>query len=267
MGFLQQCPPMNLLQRALIEKAGHDHGFEHVVASNPDGVVLASARHATSAQVVAQPAGGYLLRLRAETPALLPEMRRSFSQQDRADGFAADTVVGLATLLRRAAGLARALPSQAANDYEATVARQLAQLPADVGGTEVERLVRQRVGQQKFREAMLDYWGGACAVTAVALPEVLRASHAKPWAECASDAERLDVFNGFLLVANLDALLDRFLISFNDSGNLLASPQLGTADMACLGLVPDMTLRWLSDAHRGYLTWHRARFDAVNLAA
>ncbi|RQV18531.1 HNH endonuclease [Burkholderia cenocepacia] len=258
---------MNLLQRALIEKAGHDHGFEHVVASNPDGVVLASARHAASAQVVAQPAGGYLLRLRAEAPALLPEMRRSFSKQNQANGFAADTVVGLATLLRRAAGLARALPSQAANDYEATVASQLAQLPADVGGTEVERLVRQRVGQQKFREAMLDYWGGACAVTAVALPEVLRASHAKPWAECASDAERLDVFNGFLLVANLDALFDRFLISFDDNGNLLASPQLGTANMTCLGLVPCMTLRWLSDAHRGYLTWHRARFDAVSQAA
>ena len=40
----------------------------------------------------------------------------------------------------------------------------------------------------------------------MALPEVLRASHAKPWAECANDAERLDVFNGFLLVANLDGV-------------------------------------------------------------
>ena len=44
------------------------------------------------------------------------------------------------------------------------------------------------------------------------------ASHAKPWAECANDAERLDVFNGFLLVANLNALFDRFLISFDDTG-------------------------------------------------
>ena len=162
---------MNLLQRSLIEKAGHDHGFEHVVASEPAGVLLASARHATTAQVVVQPAGGYLLRLRAETPALLPEMRRSFPQQRQTDGFSADTVASLATLLRRAAGLARALPSQAANDFEATVAAQLAQLPANLGGTEVERLVRQRVGQQKFREAMLDYWGGACAVTAVHCPK------------------------------------------------------------------------------------------------
>lgn len=88
----------------------------------------------------------------------------------------------------------------------------------------MERLVRQRVGQQAFRQAMLDYWGGACAVTGVALSEVLRASHAKPWAECVSDAERLDVFNGFLLNANLDALFDRFLITFSDDGELSLRP-------------------------------------------
>jgi len=250
---------MNPLQRALAEKAGHDHGFEHVVISGPDGVVLASARHAASAQVVEQSAGGYLLHLRAETPALLSEMRRSFAQQAQVDSFAADTVASLARLLRRASSLARALPSQAANDYEASVASQLAQLPVDLRGTEVERLVRQRVGQQKFREAMLDYWGGACAVTGVALPEVLRASHAKPWAECSSDAERLDVFNGFLLVANLDALFDRFLISFDDAGRVLMSPVLSVEVRSRLGLQLDMALRWLSDAHRAYLVWHRER--------
>lgn len=253
---------MNPLQRALVEKAGHDHGFEHVVASDPGGVLLASARHAANAQVVAQPAGGYLLRLRAETPALLPEMSRSFPQQSQIDGFPADTVASLATLLRRAASLARALPSHAANEYEATVAGVWAQLPANLGGTEVERLVRQRVGQQKFREAMLDYWGGACSVTAVALPELLRASHAKPWADCASDAERLDVFNGFLLVANLDALFDRFLISFDDDGGLLISPTITDEIRSRLGLHPGMALRWISDAHRAYLAWHRTRLQA-----
>lgn len=250
---------MNPLQRALVEKAGHDHGFEHVLESGPDGVVLASARHATRALVAAQVKNGYLLRLLSNTPALQPEMRRSFSRQSLPDGFAADTEAGLAALLRRAAGLARALPSQVAQDFEATVAGHLAQLPLGVGGTEVERLVRQRVGQQKFRGAMLDYWGSACAVTGLALPEVLRASHAKPWAECASDAERLDVFNGFLLVANLDALFDRFLLSFDDAGELLVSPALSEEIRSRLGLRAGMALRWLTDAHRVYLTWHRLR--------
>ncbi len=50
-------------------------------------------------------------------------------------------------------------------------------LSSGIVGAEVERLVRQRIGQNKFRDAMMDYWGGACAVTGVAIPEVLRASH------------------------------------------------------------------------------------------
>ncbi|HYP82808.1 HNH endonuclease [Variovorax sp.] len=256
---------MNPLQRALIEKAGHDYGFEHVLVSGLEGVVLASARHAARAQVSALPAGGYVLRLlQVATPALLPEMHRSFATVLHSDGFAAGSVAELAALFRRASGLARALPSQVAQDYEAAVSSELAKLPGGLGGTEVERVVRQRVGQQKFRAAMLDYWGGACAVTGVALPEVLRASHAKPWAACVSDAERLDVFNGFLLVANLDALFDRFLISFDDDGQLLVSPRLSADDQGCLGLSPGMALRWLSDTHRRYLAWHRGQTTGGN---
>ncbi|HRH16537.1 MAG TPA: HNH endonuclease, partial [Aquabacterium sp.] len=86
-----------------------------------------------------------------------------------------------------------------------------------------------------------------------------RASHAKPWAECSTDAERLDVFNGFLLVANLDALFDRFLVSFDDQGLLIVSSRLTASDMSRLGLPPSLSLRWLSDQHRHYLTWHRER--------
>jgi hypothetical protein len=58
--------------------------------------------------------------------------------------------------------------------------------------TEVQRMVRQRVGQQAFRQAMLDYWQGACAVTGLALPQALKASHSTAWALCSDDAERLD---------------------------------------------------------------------------
>ena len=121
-------------------------------------------------------------------------------------------------------------------------------------------MVRQRVGQQSFRQAMLDYWGGACAVTGLALSPALRASHAKPWAECVTDAERLDVFNGFLLSANLDVLFDSFLISFAESGDLLLSPAITSNDQQMLGLHPNMRLRWVSAQHLPYLSFHRQRF-------
>jgi putative restriction endonuclease len=114
-----------------------------------------------------------------------------------------------------APALSQSLPNQAFVAFEAQLQSELAGMPESAAqNTEVLRMVRQRVGQQAYRHAMLDYWGGSCAVTGLALPQALRASHAKPWAECASDAERLDVFNGFLLSANLDVLFDSFLVSF-----------------------------------------------------
>lgn len=251
---------MNPLQRALIEKTGTDNGFEHTLAADAGSVTLASARHPTRAVITVHD-NGFGIRFISGTPALLPELRRTFLEAiSTHNEIVADSEASLAAVLRRAASLSRALPSQAATSYQQAVAEELSALPAGLGGTEVERMVRQRVGQQKFREAMLDYWGGSCAVTGVALPEVLRASHAKPWADCVSDAERLDVFNGFLLTANLDALFDRFLISFDELGRLLTSPTLATDDLQRLGVLPNMTLRWLAPEHQRYLTFHRSRF-------
>lgn len=251
---------LNSLQRALIEKIGHDHGFEHVLSSGVDGAALASARHCAHAQVGPASPQGYLVHVQGTTPDLIPELQRSFPALNTGTGFSVSSDTELAQLLERAASLARSLPNQAVHDYEAAVQAQLPNEVESTAATEVERLIRQRVGQQKFRDAMLDYWGGACAVTEIALPAVLRASHAKPWSECSSDAERLDVFNGFLLVANLDALFDRFLVSFDNSGHLLVSSQLTQEDQARLGLNPGMKLRRLSDSHRPYLAWHRERW-------
>ncbi len=251
---------MNPLQRALIEKAGHDNGFEHVLPAVGDAVTLASARHRASAMVVPM-AGGFEVRFQPASPALVPELLRSFKLWSDGDGmFRVPTLADLAALLRRAASLSQALPNQAVRDYHIAVAQALTGLPAENQGTEVERLVRQRVGQDRYRDALLAYWGGACAVTGVAVTEALRASHAKPWAECTDDAERLDAFNGFLLAANLDALFDRFLISFDDAGHLLISARLSQDDLHGLGIHPEMRLRWLASEHRHYLQWHRERF-------
>ncbi|MGC3579948.1 HNH endonuclease [Pseudomonas aeruginosa] len=256
----QSVASVNPLQRALIEKTGHDNGFEHVLPAPGNAVTLASARHRSSAAVVPM-AGGFEVCFQPASPALVPELLRSFKLWAGADGvFRVPTLADLAALLRRAASLSQALPNQAVRDYHTAVAQVLADLPAENRGTEVERLVRQRVGQDRYRDALLAYWGGACAVTGVTVTETLRASHAKPWAECTDDAERLDAFNGFLLVANLDALFDRFLISFDDAGHLLISARLSPDDLHGLGIHPEMTLRWLAREHRHYLQWHRERF-------
>jgi len=246
---------MNSLERALVEKAGRENGWENVVDSLEEGVVLASARHHGRSSIVAIGATpGWSLelpegRLTRELDRTLPGLTQGAGRFNAAD---MDT---LSALLRRAAELSQSLPDQAAQTFRARTATELAAIAAR--GTEVERMVRQRVGQDVFREALMDYWGGACAVTGLALPEVLRASHAKPWAECNTDEERLDVFNGLLLVAHLDALFDRGLITFDVRGGLIMSGRLSSSHRAQLHLGNAMRVRWIAPEHHPYLQWHR----------
>ena len=263
----RSCPQwgafMNPLQRSLIEKAGHDNGFEYALPGDALHAMLASALH--PARVRVGLAGqGFEVAIDSGAATLEQELARSFTGNHVGPAaFALPSEATLARFLRRTASLSQALPNQAVAAFEQQVASALAELPpAAAHNTEVLRMVRQRVGQQAYRQAMLNYWGGACAVTGLALPQALRASHAKPWAACATDAERLDVFNGFLLSANLDALFDQFLISFDAQGTVLISPDIDGAMQALLGISAGMRLRWVAEAHLPYLAHHRSRaFD------
>jgi len=126
-----------------------------------------------------------------------------------------------------------------------------------VSATEAEAVVRQRVGQDLFREMLMEYWDGRCAVSGIAVPELLRASHAKPWKD-ATDAERLDVYNGFLLAVQLDAIFDQGFLTFEDDGTARISPQLTGDVLRSLGF-PDgiPPLRRIAAGHRPYLAYHR----------
>ncbi len=86
---------------------------------------------------------------------------------------------------------------------------------------------------------------------------LLRASHIKPWADCETDAERLDVYNGLLLAAHLDAAFDAGLISFTEKGQILFSSQLQEADRQAVGIDVGFTLRRLAPGHLPKLAWHR----------
>jgi len=122
--------------------------------------------------------------------------------------------------------------------------------------TEAERLVVQRVGQDLFRKALLKKWGGRCQVTGIQLPELLRASHIKPWARCASDAERLDPDNGLLLAVHWDAVFDQGLLSFDDTGRAVWSSLLPADVRGTLGL-DSYPILSLSPATMNYFDWHR----------
>ena len=154
--------------------------------------------------------------------------------------------------LRRVYQLATSLPDAPLQQFE----RLAAPLPR---ATEVERLVVQRIGQDIFRASLMDYWQGRCPLTGISDPALLRASHIIPWADCPSDAERLDVHNGLLLSALWDAAFDRALVSLDDDGRPIFSPLLSEHARA--------ELRWrapvsLKGEHRQRLAHHRKRLPA-----
>lgn len=84
--------------------------------------------------------------------------------------------------------------------------------------TERDQLAKARIGQGRFRADVTAKWGRGevCALTGIAIPEMLIASHIKPWRD-SSNSERLDPMNGLLLVAHADRLFDRHLMSFRQS--------------------------------------------------
>ena len=137
-----------------------------------------------------------------------------------------------------------------------------ATLPPDPNAVLPERTVRiatvrARLGQHRYKVSQAEMWGNACAVTGITEPALLRASHAKPWAD-SSDSERLDPANGLTLAVHLDALFDKGLISFDDKGSLLISSKLGSDVVSLYGLSTSLHLRRDPPASVcRYLKYHR----------
>ncbi|WGY46620.1 HNH endonuclease [Vibrio sp. ABG19] len=119
--------------------------------------------------------------------------------------------------------------------------------------TEKSIMVKTRMGQGLFRSQLVQMWGG-CAVTGYRNTQLLLASHIKPWRD-SNNRERLDKFNGLLLLANLDKAFDLGFISFDDNGKVLISEYLEAPEV--IGLREDMSFRIIRE-HKPYLAHHRS---------
>jgi putative restriction endonuclease len=122
--------------------------------------------------------------------------------------------------------------------------------------TETEVTRAARLGQSRFRADLLKRWSSKCALIGLEMPELLRASHIKPWCD-SSDRERLDPDNGLLLAVHIDVLFDGGLISFADDGAMLVSTKLSSATCVALGIDRALSIAGLSDGNRRYLAIHR----------
>lgn len=122
--------------------------------------------------------------------------------------------------------------------------------------TERTGLVTSRVGQGAYRKSIIHRWEYKCAVTGFEKPEILIASHIHPWKD-SSDKERLDVNNGILLSPVYDALFDRHLISFENTGKILLSDAVETSAFEKIGVSGKETIKLFNTENTLYLEKHR----------
>ena len=247
------------IQRNHLDYALRMNGY-HIDCEVEDGWVAADATYAPGRCFLTYPQIGGDEVIIATS---LPQVAKAFGEEGGTavqrvalpagaiSAFATD-LAGVHAAVRRIYELSRSLPSAPLDRFQ----EKTHALPTT---TEAERLVIQRIGQDVFREALMDFWAGRCAVTGLDQPELLRANHMKPWAACTTDAERLDPYNGLLLSAHWDAAFDSGLVTFEDDGRVRLSDRLSPS--ARLLLMPEVrpTIRLsnLKAAHLPFLGYHR----------
>lgn len=84
------------------------------------------------------------------------------------------------------------------------------------------QLIRPRLGQASFRLAVLDAYGGACAVTTEHSLPVLDAAHIRPW----STGGKHEVTNGLPLRSDLHRLFDLGYVTVRPDHRFAVSPRL-----------------------------------------
>ena len=128
------------------------------------------------------------------------------------------------------------------------------------GGIESYAVKKIRSNQHKFRANLISYWGG-CSITGVPDVNLLVASHIKPWSK-SNRSEKLDPYNGLLLLPHLDFLFDNGYISFTSTGSLLIS----STQQHVRNVFPinhKMHLLKLDHKHCKYLSYHRKYWGFV----
>ncbi len=129
--------------------------------------------------------------------------------------------------------------------------------------TERKGLVTSRVGQGAYRKRIIHRWEYQCAVTGFDKLNVLIASHILSWAE-ADNEQRLDIHNGILLSPTYDALFDRSLISFENTGKIILSDAISMDAYQKVGVTGKEKIKKFNSFNFEYLEKHRVNFQLLN---
>lgn len=84
--------------------------------------------------------------------------------------------------------------------------------------------IKVRIGQSKFRQAVLENYAGKCAISGIDDARLLIASHIVPWSQ--DKHHRSDPSNGICLFIEYDAYFDKGYISFDDNMIILVTDRM-----------------------------------------
>ena len=107
--------------------------------------------------------------------------------------------------------------------------KSVSEIEQPSGPSEVERTTKTRRLQTFFRNVVLSSYENRCALTGIAVPQLLIASHIIPWSE--NENRRADPTNGLCLNALHDKAFDRHLITFDEDYRLVVSSILKKGDI------------------------------------
>ena len=120
------------------------------------------------------------------------------------------------------------------------------------------QLAKARIDQGLFRKRVM-LVEPRCKVTGVEDPRLLIASHIKPWRD-ATNAERINGFNGIMLSPHVDALFDERLISFEGDGKMLLHPSLPKDVLSRWSIDPTANVGKFHEQQGEFLRHHRKLF-------
>ena len=93
-------------------------------------------------------------------------------------------------------------------------------------GYDAERIAKARCGQSFFRQTLLINYRGSCCITGLAVPDLLRASHIKPWGKSNDTDEKANPQNGLLLNSLFDLAFDKGYITIDGDYRVVLSREL-----------------------------------------
>lgn len=125
--------------------------------------------------------------------------------------------------------------------------------------TTKKRLIDARLGQGEYRNKLLKIYP-SCPVTGIELPEMVRASHIKPW-RLSNDFERLDPYNGIILAVHVDVLFDKGFITFTSDGVMKVKKREDIKSVIDKLKLPTKVKIKVENDSLKYLEWHRNNFE------